>query len=163
MKKYTNALYPDKINDLVDNDGNVNIKQQPWTIFQLKYSFEDLITAITNQELCDQIEKDLTSLFGDFMLDLQYGEFITSDNITFKGTYGSLDLSGIPGTVDYEHPLCLAGFKDDRMIRIYNGVYDDPETGDSWINIKIEGYRVSQIYDEEYDILYTDYEPLVTE
>lgn len=24
MAKYTNALYPDKINDLVDNDGNVN-------------------------------------------------------------------------------------------------------------------------------------------
>ena len=25
MSKYTNALYPDKINDLVDNDGNVHI------------------------------------------------------------------------------------------------------------------------------------------
>jgi len=24
MGKYTNALYPDKINDLVDNDGNIN-------------------------------------------------------------------------------------------------------------------------------------------
>ena len=24
MSKYTNALYPDKINDLVDNDGNIN-------------------------------------------------------------------------------------------------------------------------------------------
>ena len=25
MAKYTNALYPDKINDLIDNNGNVNV------------------------------------------------------------------------------------------------------------------------------------------
>ena len=28
MAKYTNARYPDKINDLVDNDGNVNIPSE---------------------------------------------------------------------------------------------------------------------------------------
>jgi len=41
--KYTNARYPDKINDLVDNDGNVNIPGgASLPAIPLGYSFEEL-------------------------------------------------------------------------------------------------------------------------
>ena len=38
MAKYTDARYPDKINDLVDNDGNVNIPGGEYTIMDINDS-----------------------------------------------------------------------------------------------------------------------------
>lgn len=78
MAKYTNAHYPDKINDLVDNDGNVNIPSEApfeWhttmlepisdTQIPLYLSDDDFIEIATSQPLkvkCDiedQIQIDL--------------------------------------------------------------------------------------------------------
>ena len=41
MAKYTDARYPEKINDLVDNDGNVNIPTTGWYKHYLIFSGAD--------------------------------------------------------------------------------------------------------------------------
>ena len=87
MAKYTNALYPDKINDLIDNDGNINPEVIPGeTLFEwhtamlepisdtqipLYLSDDDFIEIATSQPL--KVKCDIE---GQLEIDLIYKELI---------------------------------------------------------------------------------------
>lgn len=94
MAKYTNALYPDKINDLIDNDGNINPEVIPgetpfeWnttldselptteTTFYLILNNEDWETIANSQPLKIKAHIDIGEGFED--IDLVYSKLITA-------------------------------------------------------------------------------------
>lgn len=95
MAKYTNALYPDKINDLIDNDGNINPEVIPgetpfeWhtamlepisdTQIPLYLSDDDFIEIATSQPL--KVKCDIE---GQIQIDLIYKELI-SGGVRYNG------------------------------------------------------------------------------
>lgn len=92
MAKYTNARYPDKINDLVDNDGNVNIPSEApfeWhttmlepisqTQIPLYLSDDDFIEIATSQPL--KVKCDIED---QIQIDLIYKELI-SGGVRYNG------------------------------------------------------------------------------
>ena len=82
MAKYTDARYPEKINDLVDNDGNVNITAGGGG-YPIEINFADLLNE--NSEAQDRLAEYLQEIETDGAII--FIKLTTQDKTTLEGYY----------------------------------------------------------------------------
>ena len=88
MSKYTNAKYPDKINDLIDNDGHVNTEKV----------IASGIQVLTEAPVADNPEKDIKFVY----LEEEPAE-------RFNGYYYLIGNGSGSGSVDLVKPILRIG------------------------------------------------------
>lgn len=134
MAKYTNALYPDKVNDVIDNEGKVKaealpVDPQPKNKYPtLNYTLEE----IKQYAGAEEIPEDIISNIDDCVQPLwtqdssTYIEFLTKDNYAFKGVV--MCGWGAEFGVNEVNFVCN---EDETATKIRYAVTYDAETGDS--------------------------------
>ena len=160
MSKYTNARYPDKINDLVDNDGNVNIpggggetpfewnttldKELPMTenTFYLVLNDEDWATIANTQPI--KIKAHV-SVDGEVeTIDLVYSKLITA-GVQYAG-----HIEGMVCYIDMGY-----NFDVQKVTAFFNISGIEPEPSDE---NDYEGFAaaVQECYDHRNDNAYSN-------
>lgn len=126
MSKYTNALYPDKINDLINNDGTINMPGE---------------SPIDNEAVAQELKEFIENLEGEehpeafdkvFRFDLATPEFLINAFEALPWLYPTYqwfrerklyivpDFSGITWTSENSF---------DSYVTVNMGFNDDAETG----------------------------------
>ena len=115
MAKYTDARYPEKINDLVDNDGNVNIPATGWYKHYIIFSGNN---ATLDFNFISNNSNDLSGTYTDIELD-----HLLRDNVLIPSIGGitSTPIRSILINVDTDQGIHLATIARGEIHDVYFG------------------------------------------
>lgn len=137
MSKYTNARYPEKVNDVIDNEGKVKAEALPvdpqpknkyptlnYTLAEIK-QYADVPVKEVPEDLISDIDEHIQPWWGSG--SSTYIEFLTKDNYAFKGVVvSSWHPDSGTNRIDF---VCSEGKR--TATKIIYGIETDVETGDS--------------------------------